>query len=381
MNRPAPGRRACLAGLAGLLGVAKPGRARAAFDPTLADIRRYVYVPSAATADVTVIDVDGERIAGTLPIGIVARRAVVSREAATLVATDAAGAGALVDVFSGTVRSFVLPAPADQLTIGAGGRLAAAVNQAAGTITVIGIDSGRADTVISGLPPLRDVMFGNQDTEFYIAAEGIAGIGVVDVAKGRLVRQIAGFGVARDGIAALARTANGRHILAQPKGGGPIGIFDPEQGKPIGELAAGPGTAGIFPSGTGSYLLIPDATEATLTVYRSERPDKPVVLPGAADAVGVYTAWLDSVAFVACAASRRLLVYDLDSMRPAGEIPLTGPPVRGAVTTDSRTLYLPALDPPRVVAVDGSTRRIAATYDLPGPPLSALVAGGWGICH
>jgi DNA-binding beta-propeller fold protein YncE len=372
------GRRAWLAAM---LALAAPGRVRAAIDPTLADIRRYVYVPSATTADVTVIDVDTNRIAGTLPIGVVARHAAVSREAATLIATDESGAGSLVDVFTGTVRSFRLAAPADELTIDTGGRVAAAVNQAGGTITLIEVDTARADTVISGLPPLRDVMFGNQDTELYIAAEGIPGIGVVDIAKGRLVRQIAAFGVARDGFAALARTPNGRRVLAQPAGGGPIGVLDPEQGKPVGEIAAGASTIGIFPSGTGTYLLIPDTAEATLTVYRFEHPDKPVVLRCAADAVGVSTAWLDSVAFVPCAASRRLLVYDLDTQRLAAEIPLAGTPIRGIVTTDSRTLYLPTLDPPRIVAVDGSTRRIAATIDLPGPPLAALVAGGWGICH
>jgi DNA-binding beta-propeller fold protein YncE len=358
-----------------------PGLARAAFDPTLADIRRYVYVPSAATPDVSVIDVDTERVAGRLPIGIVARHVGVVREAATLVATDASGAVSLADVFTGTVRSLALPIPADQLTIGTGGRLAAAVARAAGTIALIGIDSGRVESVISGLPRLRDVMFGNQDTELYIAAEGLAGIGVVDVAKARLEREIAGFGVVRDGIAALARTPNGRQVLAQPNGGGPISVIDPEQGKPVGAFAAGSGTVGIFPSGTGAWLLIPDKTEATLTVFRFDHPDKPVVLKGAADAVYVHTAWLDSVAFVPSAASRRLLVYDLDTLRLAGEIPLVGTPMRGAVTTDSRTLYLPTLDPPQIVAVDGSTRRIVATFDLPEPPLTALVAGGWGICH
>jgi len=33
------------------------------------------------------------------------------------------------------------------------------------------------------------------------------------------------------------------------------------------------------------------------------------------------------------------------------------------------------------VAVAGDMRRVHATFDLPGPPLAALVAGGWGICH
>jgi DNA-binding beta-propeller fold protein YncE len=374
------GRRALFGGVAGTVGVAGGARGQAV-DPSLSDIRRYVYVPSAGTAEVTVIDADTDRIAGSLPIGVIARHVVVSREAATLVATDASGGGSLVNVFTGSVRRFVLPAPADQLTIGTNGLLAAAVNLATGTIAVIGLDTGRVDTVISGLPPLRDVMFGTQDTELFIAAEGLDGVGVVDVGAARLVRQIGSFRPARGGVAALARTANGRQVLAQPKDGGPIGVIDLDLGKPVGELAAGGGTVGIFPSGTGGYLFVPDTAEATLAVFRSAALDEPVVLRCATDAVSVHTAWLDSVAFVPCAGSRRLLVYDLDPPRLVGEIPLTGTPLRGVVTPDSRTLYLPLLDPPRVVAVDGSTRRIGATFDLPGRPLSALVAGASGLCH
>ena len=87
------------------------------------------------------------------------------------------------------------------------------------------------------------------------------------------------------------------------------------------------------------------------------------------------------VVFIPNSAGYRPLIYDLDARRPAGEIALAGPPLRGAVTPDSRTLYLPVRDPPCVVAVDGASRTVSARFDLASPPLAALVAGGWGICH
>jgi len=379
---PSARRRQLLAGLAGVVGAGVAARAQAAFDPALLDIRRYVYVPSATTADVTVIDADTGRLVRGLQTGMIARQVVVNRATATLLATDATTAAvSLVDVFTATLRKLALPAPAGRLTVGTSGRLAAASDLAGGTITLIDLNDDRVDTVIAGLPRLRDVMFGAQDTVLYIAAEGIDGIGVIDVAAAKLSQQIATFRPTRAGVAALARTPNGRQILAQPQGGGPISVLDPEQGKPVAQLAAGPGVAGMFPSGTGTFLLLPDNAEATLTVFRAEHLEKPVSLPGAAGMVGVYTAWLDSVAFVASAAGRRLLIYDLDTMKPAGEVALNGVPVQGAVTPDSRTLYLAVRDPPCVVAVDGASRAIAATYDLASPPLTALVAGGWGICH
>ena len=386
------GRRGLLTGLAGTLGMGRLGmgtlgvgtavRGQAAIDPGLLDIRRYVYVPVSTSPDVTIIDSDTDRIFGSLPIGLLARHVVISRETATLIATDGrSGEVVLAHVLTGVLRRVVLEAPVDRLTIGASGRMAAATQQAGGTITLIDLDDARVDRVISGLPPLRDVMFGEQDTVLYIAAEGLGGIGVINVARARLAREIAPFRPSRAGFAALARTPNGRRLLAQPQGGGPISVLDPEQGEPIAELAAGTGTVGMFPSGTGAFLLIPDNASATLAIFRAERLDEPVALHAASDVAGVHTAWLDSVAFVPCAGSRRLLVYDLDQRQPAGEIALAGTPAPGAVTPDSRTLYLPILDPAQVVAVDGATRRIVASFDLPTPPLAALVAGGWGICH
>jgi hypothetical protein len=377
-------RRDVLAGLAFSIGISASDDAYATIEPAVFDIRRFVYIPSSTTPDVTVIDAEGDRIAGRLHTGIIARQAVVSRETATLIATDGQSASvSLVDVVSGVPRTVALSAPVDRLSVGTTGRSVAAANLAAGTIALIDLGEDRQDkvTLITGLPPLRDVMFGDLDTSLYIATEGTGGVGLIDVAHARLSREIATFQPMPAGVAALARTPNGRQLLARPQGGGPISVIDPEQGRAIAQVAGGPGTKGIFPSGTGKYLLIPDNIDATLAVFRSDRLDDPVALPGATGVIGVYTAWLDSIAFVPSAFRRSVLVYDLDKMHQVDEIALAGMPVAGAVTADSRALYLPVIDPPSVVAVDGATQRIVARYELTNPPLAALVAGGWGICH
>jgi len=379
-------RRRTLAGLGGLVAADQAVRAKAAAGAAPFDITRYVYVPSATTPEVTVIDDDTISLAARLDVGVIARQAVVSREAATLIASDGQSAAvSLVDVITGARRRLVLPAPAQRLTIGTSGRLAAVSDLAGGTIALVSlgddIATDRIEGVITGLPPLRDVMFGDLDTMLYIASARPGGIGVIDVARSRYSHDIATIQPAPAGIATLARTPDGQQVLAQPQGGGPISVLDPEQGKAVGQLVAGPGAAGMFTSGTGAYLFVPDNDRATLAVFRSVRLDDPVTLPGAAGVTGVYSAWLDSVAFLPSAARDSLLVYDLDAMRLTGEIALGGIPERGAVTSDSRTLYLPLRDPPRIVAVAGDLRRVHATFDLPGPPLAALVAGGWGICH
>jgi pimeloyl-ACP methyl ester carboxylesterase len=78
----------------------------------------------------------------------------------------------------------VLPTPADRLTVSANGRLVAATHLAGGTIALIDLGDARVTARITNLPPLRDVMFGEQ--VLYIAAEGLGGIGVIDVDTRRL---------------------------------------------------------------------------------------------------------------------------------------------------------------------------------------------------
>lgn len=346
------------------------------------DIRRYVFVPDAAAPIVSVIDTDDNHIADTLQTGIVARQVEVSRELAKLVATDGeAAALTVMDVSGGVARRIALPAPARQLVPGSTGKTLAVVDPEGGTITLIDLDNERVAATIQHLPKLRDVMFGDKDVVLYIAAETLDGIGVIDVASARLTDVIVPFRPAPGGIAGLARTPNGRLILARPQGGGPISVVEVGGDTPVTRLGSRLEPAGIFPSGTGIFLLVPDKVLPELTVFRSEKLLDPVILKGVAGATGVYTAWLDDVAFVPNPARQSVFVYDLDAMRFDGEIALPGTPVRGAVTADSRTLYLPVLDPPQVQVIDGQTRRIVATIHLPGTPLGAIVAGGWGICH
>jgi DNA-binding beta-propeller fold protein YncE len=367
-------RRALLGGLAGLA-ASRP--AWAAINPAELDTSQYVYVPSATTPDVFVIDSGTNQIVGQLHSGMVAQQAVISRSAATLAAIDGRHAAvALVDVFAGTTRRVALASPAQRLTVGANGQLVAATDLAGGAISVIDLADGRVSQRISGLPRVRDAMFGERDTVLYVAADWIDGIGVVDLARGRMIRQI-GSGAR----AALAHTPDGRRLLALPQGGGAISVLDAASGAVVGQLAAGAGTDAVFPSGIGTFLLVPDSAAATLAVFRATRPEHPISLPGAADVVGVYAAWLDSVAFMPSAARRSVLVYDLDAMRQIDDIALRGTPARGAVTPDSRALFLPVLDPPSLLVLDGQTRSITATLDLAHQPLAALIAGGSGLCH
>jgi hypothetical protein len=376
-------RRGLFTAIAGVVGARADRVAAAVVDPALLDIRRYVFVPYAGSQDVAVVDIDTMRIASTLRTGLAAEKVAVSRDTATLVAVNSNAARAsLTNVFSGASQLIDLPAPASGLTIGASGHIGATYSPTQGKIVLLDLDEGKATKTIMGLSALRDVMFGAQDTQLFIAAADLAGVGVVDVETAKLIGQIATFQPSTSGVAALARAPNGREVLARPFDGGPISVLDPEAGKPVAELAESTRTAGMFPSGTGNYLALPRADKAAIRVLRFATPGvAPVEMPAPPGTVGVYFTWLDSIAFLSSTDSNGLRVYDLDAMRLLDEVVLPGPPLPGAVTPDSRTLFLPVRDPPQLLAVDGETHRVVEQIALSGVPLLATVAGGWGVCH
>jgi DNA-binding beta-propeller fold protein YncE len=376
------GRRALFAGVAAAGAGLMARRAAASTDAALFDIGRLVYVPGSSSAEIVVLDQDAGTIAGRLTGSKGAQQALLSRSTGTLALTDGrTPAIAAVDVVGNTRKTVAIPHKAQRLTLSASGQLVAASDLDGGSIAIVDLQQGGVIQRISGLPPLRDAMFASGDAAIYVAAAGLGGVGVIDLAKGRIAGTLPVVRNSSTDVDLLARSADGQLIFARPAQGGPIGVIDAAQKQPLARLDVGRAAAGLFPSGLGNYLLVPDEDRKALVVFRAGQLDKPIVLPGAGGATGVYTTWLDSVAFMPNRERRSVLVYDLDKMQLAGELPLPGAPALGAVTADTRTLYLPIEGNPQLLALDGQTRRIRGAVGLPTQPLAALIAGGSGLCH
>jgi len=363
-----------------LAGANLPGGIRAA--APFSDVSRFVFVPSAERSIVSAIDGDRNEIVGDLPLGVVPRQVLLSRTEAKLIATDGTSAGfATFDLSKSELSRVPLPHVVDRIVLGTSGWLVAAAGSKGGSITLFDIRRGITMGRIDGLPKLRDFLFVDQDAFLFVAAEGWSGIAVIDVNTARLTRRIGPFGSGGQGVVALARTPNGRSVLVLPAGDNPPSIIDVESGDVVGELGAVAAADGVVPSGTGAFLIVPDNKEARLRIYREGQSAWATSLPAQPGMGPVYSAWLDSVAFVSCAARRQLLVYDLDKLRPAGSIDLQGIPGQGGVTPDSRTLYVPLTAPSALAVIDSQTRKVVTTVPLESAPLAAVVPGGWGLCH
>jgi DNA-binding beta-propeller fold protein YncE len=356
--------------------VAVTAGARAA--PGFGDAARYVFVPEAGSAVVEVIDTTSDQVAGTLDVHLLPRQVEVTEALAKLVAVDGSSPTVVVvDLVKHEAARVAVSVAAGRIAVSPDGTQVAVAAPDDGAVAVIDLLLGRETARIDGLPRLRDILFSGKGDRLFYAAAGLDAVGVIDVAAARSSPPFDLHGAEPDGPVALRRSPDGRRVLAQ--GGAGITIIDLEDGHVVNRINATP-QGMIFPSATGTTLIVVEPESATVSLFRADGRDR-VRLAGAPGMVAIYPAWLDSVAFGASTQPPRLYAYDLDQRRLSGEIALPAAPTRGSVTPDSQKLYLPLAATKQVLVVDAKERRVTAAIALAGRPIAAVIAGGYGICH
>jgi DNA-binding beta-propeller fold protein YncE len=359
-----------------LLGVTKPLFA----EPGFGDVQHYVFVPSAESSTVMVIDIATDKIAGRLDLGLTPRQIELSAPLAKLIAVDGTSPRlVLADLATTHLHSLTLDFTPDRLLISPDGAKLAVVDALAGNIAVIDLASAKQTARIANLPPLVDAMFSSDGASLFLAAEKIAGIGVVDVALGKQTATLPVNGTAS--VSSFTRSPSGRSAFARSADGAAVRMVDLKTGKPPRDIGSTPGTAPAYPSGTGAYLLIPDERSKSFTIIHGDTLTAGAVLDAGAELGTPSSAWFDSVAFLPSRADRKVLVYDLWRLSKQPDITLPGRPGRGAVTPDGGKFYLPLEDRAELVVIDAQKRKLSTVITLPARPLAAVMAGSYGICH
>jgi DNA-binding beta-propeller fold protein YncE len=344
--------------------------------------QRYVFVPSRSTPAVAVIEKDTDKVVGTLESGVVPAQVVVSESVGKLAAIDAISRRiSIVDLRSGKKNGVDLNFMPQRLLNSADGNLVAAADLAGGTVAFIELVREREVSRIAGLQAIRDLLFGADGAFLYTAAEGLNGIGVVDIARGKLIEEIPTYGTASGDVSGLTRSPSGRLGYAKSRGGRAISVLDLSNFRPVRQLDVGRAATKVFPTGFGGYLVVPDNVERTVTVIANSSMSVAAMLKGAAEMTTVYSGWFDTLALVPSRSERKLLIYDLDQLANGGEVSLQGTPGPGAVTPEGTKLYLALEGTHQVAVIDLQKRQLVKTVDVGHEPLAAIMARSFDICH
>ena len=343
---------------------------------------RYVFIPSRNAPIVTVVERDGDRVVGTLDPGLVPEQVVVSEAAGKLVAIDGSARGvSVVDLANGRRLAIDLDFTPHRLIASPDGYVVAAADLSAGSVAFIELMRARVASRMTGLSPIRDLMFGADGAFLYVVAERSNGVGVVDVARGKLIEDIAVPSLRSANAAGLTRSPSGRMGYVKAQGNGTISLVDLSNFRRVREIEVGRDAVKAFPTGFGGYLVVPDNSERTVTIIANASLTVAAMLKGAAEMTTVYSGWFDTLALVPSSIERKLLVYDLDRLSQAPDIALPGIPGLGAVTPDGARLYLALQDAGQVAVIDLQRRALLRTIAVASDPAAAIMAKSFDVCH
>ena len=345
-------------------------------------VARYVFIPSRNAPIVTVVDRDIDGVVGTLDVGLVPEQVVVSEATRKLVAVDGiARAVSVVELANGRRVAIDLDFTPQWLIASPDGYVVAAADLSAGSVAFVELMRNRVVSRITGLSPIHDLMFGPDGAFLYVAVERSDGVGVVDVARGKLIEEIAVSGLRSAQAAGLTRSPSGRMGYVKAQGSRTISLVDLNNFRPVREIDVGRDALKAFPTGFGGYLVIPDNSERTVTIVANASLTVAAMLKGGAGMTTVHSGWFDTLALVPSATERKLLVYDLDRLSQAPDIPLPGSPGRGAVTQDGARLYIALEDASKVAVIDLQRRVLLRTIAVASNPVAAIMAKSFDVCH
>ena len=360
----------------------KPNTQAAQVKSDFSAVARYVFIPSRNAPIVTVIERDSDGVAGTLDAGLVPEQVVVSEATRELVAVDGiTRAVSVADLANGRRVTIDLDFTPRRLIASPDGYVVAAADLSAGSVAFVELMRNRVVSRITGLSPIHDLMFGPDGAFLYVAAERSDGIGVVDVARGKLIEESAVSGLRSAQAAGLTRSPSGRMGYVKAQGSRTISLVDLSNFRPVREIEVGRDALKAFPTGFGGYLVVPDNSEKTVTIVANASLTVAAMLKGGAGMTTVHSGWFDTLALVPSATERKLLVYDLDRLSQAPDIPLPGSPGRGAVTQDGAKLYIALEDASKVAVIDLQRRVLLRTIAVASNPVAAIMAKSFDVCH
>lgn len=190
----------------------------------------------AVGTSLTVIDVPGRSVARTIDLAPHRRphsAAFLSGDSLLAVTSEASRAILIVHIASGTVRRTVatLQPASHMLALAADGRHGFTSNVSAGTITLLDLVTGSADTMAVA-PAVEGIGVRPWGDQVWVGSNRAATVSIVDVATRTLVDSLTGFGMPYR----IAFTPDGAQAIISDPVKGEIRFVDPRTRHELGRL-------------------------------------------------------------------------------------------------------------------------------------------------
>ncbi len=362
----------------------------------LENLERYLFVPNRASADVAVIDRVTERVIARLPVGKAPHQVVVSRSLGKLVASNTEDDTiTIVDLRTlETEATLALDTAPEHMALGPDGQTLAVGNIGAGTVSLVSLRDNREVARIAGLIQPHNLTFGPKGKRLYVANLGANYVSVIDVARARITGEIpvadpgaiaakaADPGAGYQGIINVTATPDGRLGFAAHGESGALAVIDLDKGERLLTLALGARPWRAYGTADGRYMVVPNNGDATVSVISTATLQVVATLPGATGVTGVNSDATGKTVFVISRAESKVVILDLESLRPAGEIALPGAPETGVLSPRGDKLYVALSGLGKVAVIDVPGRRLSGMIEGVGrEPWGTTLLGADNYCH
>lgn len=357
-------------------------------------ISNYIFVPNRASADVAIIDTRTDEVVAHAPVGQVPHQVAVSADRMKMVTSNTADDTITITDLAtleplGTVE---LDHEPEHIEIGPDGEIVAIGNIGAGTVSLISLETDDELARIDGLYEPHNMTFSRDGKLLYVGNLGADVVSVIDIAKAEIIDEI-GVGSPQttasegdpdtyQGIINVTASTDGRFGFAAYGEGDAMAVIDLDNHETIKTLELGDLPWRAYSSADGRYMITPNNGDETVSIISTTELEEVTRLPGAADMTGVNTGFFDKTAFVISRGDDKLVMLDLDTFQPAGEIALPGTPETGITTPDGKKLYVALSSTDEVAVIDTESRELIKRIDGVGDePWGVHMSGALNYCH
>ncbi len=359
----------------------------------LQDIDLYVFVPSKAAPEVTVIDTRSDRVVTMLKLDQTPDQILVSEAARRLISSNV-GSKSISIVNPDTAETekvITLAIRPERMVLSPDGWLVAARDMTAGSVSVVSLQRQSQLTQVDGFKEPYGLTFSND--YLYVADRGTGRVSTISLVQGKVIGQVAaadGALASTDGpkangsygISELTRTPNGRLGFCALREGRELAVIDLADERKTKTLAVGQDPSRPWGTADGRLMMVANNRDRTISVIDTGALEVVATLPGAADVIAINTGWFESVAFVISRSENKAVVLDLIKLKKVGEIPLVSEPGPGVVTPDGKKLYVALRGSNRVAVIDTRERKVTSMISGVGhEPSDAIMARSNNYCH
>jgi len=351
-------------------------RAAAGFD----DGARYAFAASAATRSVYVIDLADAALAHTLQLQRVPDAVAVSDRLKALVISHRQERSlTLIDLARDSLTEIAYPLGIDpaEILMSPTGETLLVYDRARGTLQLHALR--RRDVLLAA----DDV---HTETAFSFAADG-ARIFWSDDSQGTInaidlwgVRASLKLTAANSGLSAMSRSIDGTLGFVSDAAANRVYIVDLATFTRLAIAQAGSEPGRPWGTSDGRFMLVPNHGDGTVTAIATATGESVYTIATVDKPLSVSPGWLDTVA-AAVGETGQIAFFDIDSGDVTARSEVTGRPLDGVVTSDSRTLGIPVRSTGAFYFFDMQRREKRLVMTLPPDIGPAALAISNNLCH